>query len=337
MFFTLLLMVNLEIASLKNIICQCSSSKLSCFSQVDQEIYQSSTKETFASTLSRCEETVYLSLVRLKNNQAETIISHNLSKIYLLHVSDCNKLRLKEGMFSTAENLLYLTLVRNKISQLKQKIFLGLTELQLLNLNNNRIRILIHHCFQDLSNLRELYLKKNQISLIAFGVFKDMRRLTILDLSSNRLSFVTNKTFHGLFSLEILILSGNKIKQFQGSLWKLAPSHQIFNKKVGGDETEESKIEIQDEEDGDLLSVLILFTIVTTLLALLTALVILRQRNRKVSQRSLFVLAEERDEEMAECLCAELRHLLPQITVLSCSDSTMPGQLKVRLTPTRPR
>lgn len=342
MYLTLLLMVNLEIVSLKNMICQCSSSKLSCFSQADQEIQQSSTKEIFASTLSGCEESNSLSLFHLTNNQAETIIAHNLSQIFLLHLSDCNKLRLKEGMFSAAENLLYLTLVRNKISQLKQKTFLGLTDLQLLNLNNNRIRILIHDCFQDLADLRELYLKRNQISLIDSDVFKEMRRLTVLDLSNNHLSSVTEKTFHGLGSLEILLLSGNKIKQstvlsvgliqpeilnFPLNPWDLPSSEEtdlnISNKKVVGEKTEESKT-------GELLSILIFLPIVVVaLLALVTLLIIISRRKRKVPLSSLLVVAEEMDEKMAESLCTELRHLLPQITISSCWDSAQPGQLKV--------
>ena len=345
MYLTLLLMVNLEIVSLKNMICQCSSSKLSCFSQADQEIHQSSTKEIFASPLSDCEESKSLSLFHLTNNQAETILAHNLSQIILLHLSDCHKLRLREGMFSSAaENLLFLTLVRNQISQLKQKTFLGLTDLQLLNLNNNRIRILIHDCFQDLADLRELYLNQNQISLIDSDVFKEMRRLTILDLSNNQLSSVTEKTFHGLGSLEILLLSGNKIKQstvlsvglIQPEILNFPlnprdlPSPEeidlkISNKKVGGEETEEAKT-------GELLSILIFLPIVAVaLLALVTVLIIISRRKRKVGLSSLLLVAEERDEEMAESLCTELRHLLPHITISSCWDSAQPGQLKVKV------
>ena len=326
MYLTLLLMASLELVSLNNIICQCSSSKLSCFSQVEQEILQSSTSEIFASSLSGCEETRSLFLVHLNNNQAETIIAHNLSQIFLLQLSDCTKLRLKEGMFSAAENLLHLTLVRNKIRQIDQKTFLGLTQLQLLNLNNNRIRILRHYCFQDLSDLRELYLKKNQISTIEPDVFKEMRRLIILDLSWNKLSSVTNKTFHGLLSLEILILSGNKIKQL--TLLSVGRSQlKILNSP--GNETD--KTDIPDGEDGDLLSILIFPSIiVVVLLALLTLLVgLIWLRKRKVPGSSLLVLAEEADEEMAESLCAELRLLLPRMRISSCWDSAPPGHLKV--------
>ena len=328
MYLALLIMVSLDTVSLNNIICQCSSSKLSCFSQGDTEIHQSSTKEMFARSLSGCEETIYLSLLHLNNNQAETILAQNLSQIFMLHLSDFNKLRLKEGMFSAAQKLVYLTVVRNKIRQLRQKTFLGLTELQLLNINNNRIKILIQGCFQDLSDLRELYLKQNQISTIEPDVFKEMRRLTILDLSDNRLSSVTDKTFDGLLSLEILILSGNKIKQSTLlSVGLIQP--KILN--FPGNEREEAKTDIPDGEDGDLLSILILSSIVVALLALVAVLTILCLRKRKVPRRSLLVLAEEGDEELAESLCAELRHLLPQITIRSCWDSAPPGHLKVNL------
>ena len=98
-----------------------------------------------------------------------------------------------------------------------------------------------------------------------------------------------------------------------------------------GNETEEAKTDIQDGQDGDLLSILIFSSIVVALLALVTLLVILCLRQRKLPRSSLLVLAEEGDEELAESLCAELRHLLPQMTVISCWDSARPGHLKVSL------
>ena len=298
--------------------CKCLPSKLKCFSlpQTIGKIRRNSTQEIFLSSLYSCRDIIYLKLTHLDTNQIDGIISQNLSQVLLLHVSDSNNMKLREEMFSHVRSLRELTLVRNQIVQVKRRTFLSLTELQLLNLNSNRIRSLTQDCFQDLSNLQELYLKHNQISSIHTGVFREMRKLRILDLSHNNIKHLTDSVFRQLKHLKSLkIFIGTPQVNSSG------PSNPSEEELKGSDRRQESR-------DGDLLMSFQILLVVSLIGLSLTAFIISYLRKRETAGSSIFLLYEEEDAEAGDC-ADQLRFLLPELSLLSCWESALPGEIKV--------
>ena len=289
--------------------CKCLPSKLKCFSlpQIIEKIRRNSTQEIFLSSLSSCRDIIYLKLTHLNNNEIQGIISQNLSQVLLLHVSDSNNMKLREEMFSHVRSLRELTLVRNQIVQVKRRTFLSLTELQLLNLNSNRIRSLTQDCFQDLSNLQELYLKHNQISSIHKGVFREMRKLRILDLSHNNIKHLTDSVFRQLKHLKSL---------------------EIFIGTPQVNSSGPSNLSEEELKGSDLLMSFQILLVVSLIGLSLTAFIISYLRKRETAGSSIFLLYEEEDAEAGDC-ADQLRFLLPELSLLSCWESALPGEIKV--------
>lgn len=107
--------------------------------------------------------------------------------LYLLDLSDCDIIAIKDGVFNSFTDLVSLKLSENRIRKIGKETF-SFPQLQVLYLDGNGLEVIEDDAFAQLPKLQKLHLQNNKLEKMSFTL---PRSLNVLDISHNNILFIT--------------------------------------------------------------------------------------------------------------------------------------------------
>ncbi|XP_071835290.1 uncharacterized protein [Apostichopus japonicus] len=249
----------------------------------------------------------------------ENLRKINLSKNSLETVED--------GSFSSLSHLNEIRMSTNNLTQINSGTFRGLISLRILDISNNRITFIDNDAFLDLHNLKTLRIDRNRLSFVSIELFRSLSQLSIVGAWGNPWTCDCSlwSFIHFLNSLDIKtrcwlpvelkkVLFSSLSRQnftcaYDGDAYTSEDYHSIdlmsttINMETVAT-TEMTSLVFEDETTMLIIKLAMLFTLLLSLLILLTFAVIRyrkRSRSRELLMGSLGILDSHAKVERGTC------------------------------------
>ncbi|XP_068226351.1 relaxin receptor 1-like [Palaemon carinicauda] len=136
----------------------------------------------------------------------------SMQEIEEMHITGNDLVVVENGTFLGTGSLRHLQLSSNNITDLPDGLFMQNNKLERLELNDNNLREIRASMFIGLDHLLNLYIERNKMETLPPEVFVEMPNLQFLYLGGNQLRVVWPLTFVGLNFLHLLSLERNELK-----------------------------------------------------------------------------------------------------------------------------
>ncbi|XP_020648493.3 uncharacterized protein LOC110078546 [Pogona vitticeps] len=160
--------------------------------------------------LGSCTNLTWLDLSTTEYKYLKNGTFSTFQNLEFLSLEKCKVLKLSSSAWGEGMKLRTLILKRNGIGQLEDDGFIKLRNLSYLDLSKNHLTNIFQKHFFGMEALRTLILQGCQITAVTRDTFHYARKMEYLDLRDNSIKLIKDRAFL-LKHVKTLLLSGNKI------------------------------------------------------------------------------------------------------------------------------